>query len=144
MAEKIIAAGGIVENEEGKILFIYRRGKWDLPKGKLDEGESIEQCAVREVEEETGLRDIRLNDFIDTTSHYYRENGKNMLKQTYWYAMTVTGTQKLTPQLEEDILEGRWVSQAELDYYFANTFNNIKEIVRKYYERKPGTARQGD
>lgn len=136
MPVKIIAGGGIVENEEGKILFQYRRGKWDLPKGKLDEGETIEECAVREVEEETGLQNIQLGELIGVTRHEYKENGKEIEKETYWFAMKVSGDQKLTPQLEEDILELRWVALDEAEEYFENTFPNIVEILRKFNEWK--------
>jgi len=134
MAERIVAAGGIVENEEGKILFQYRRGKWDLPKGKLDDGETIEECAVREVEEETGLRNIELGELVGVTHHSYTERNKEIDKETHWYAMKVTGEQNLVPQLEEDILELKWVSEHELTPYLSNSFANIVEIVEKYFD----------
>ncbi len=136
MSVKIIAGGGIVENEEGKILFQYRRGKWDLPKGKLDEGETIEECATREVEEETGLQNIQLGDLVGITHHFYKENGKDIEKETHWFEMKVSGDQKLTPQLEEDILELRWVSKDELQDYLTYTFDNIVDIIGKYYDKK--------
>ena len=129
MPVKIVAAGGIVENEEGKILFQYRRGKWDLPKGKVEEGEAIEECAVREVEEETGLQNIELGELIGITHHSYTERGENIDKETHWFAMKVSGEQQLTPQTEEDILELRWAAENELKYYLSNTFPNIIEIV---------------
>ena len=135
MVERIVAAGGIVENEEQKILFQYRRGKWDLPKGKLDEGETIEECAVREVEEETGLRNIELGELVGVTHHTYTERGKEIDKETHWYAMKVTGEQNLVPQLEEDIHELKWVSEIELGAYLSDTFPNIVEIVEKYFDR---------
>jgi ADP-ribose pyrophosphatase YjhB (NUDIX family) len=134
MAEKIIAAGGIVENETGKILMIYRRGKWDLPKGKLDDGESIETCAVREVEEETGLRNILLGELVGVTIHNYSEKGKDIVKESFWYAMKVKGEQNLQPQTEEDIKEVKWVAENELHPYLANTYQNIIEILDKYFD----------
>ncbi len=134
MSVKIVAAGGIVENEEGKILLQYRRGKWDLPKGKLDEGETIEECAVREVEEETGLKNIQLGELLGVTNHYYIEKGENIDKETYWYAMKVSGEQRLIPQTEEDIMELRWAAENELEYYLSNTFPNINEIIEKYFD----------
>lgn len=134
MAEKIIAAGGIVKNDEGKILFQFRRGKWDLPKGKLDEGETLEECAVREVKEETGLRDVLLGELIGVTHHHYAENDKEIDKETYWYAMTAHGEQQLVPQLDEDILELRWVAENELEDYLSGTYDNIVEIVEKYFD----------
>src|SRR5215218_6550882 len=109
MAKKIIAAGGIVENENGEILFQFRRGVWDLPKGKLDDGESLEECAVREVEEETGLKKVELEEFLLATYHTYHENGKQVLKESHWYKMRADGRQELTPQTSEDISEVKWV-----------------------------------
>lgn len=134
MLVKIVAAGGIVKNEDGRILLQYRRGKWDLPKGKLDEGESIEECAVREVEEETGLGDIQLGELVGITNHYYNEKGENIEKETHWFAMKVSGEQQLTPQIEEDILELIWASESELKPYLSNTFPNIIEIIEKYFD----------
>lgn len=134
MPVEIIAAGGIVENEEGKILLQFRRGKWDLPKGKLDEGETIEECAIREVEEETGLQSIQLGELIGLTNHFYTEKGRNINKRTYWFAMKASGTQKLIPQTEEDILELRWVKEDELGPFLSNSFPNIIEIIEKYFD----------
>lgn len=132
---KIIAAGGIVENENKEILLIFRRGKWDLPKGKLDEGETIEECAVREVEEETGLRSIQQGELIEVTLHNYIEKGTEIEKETYWYAMKVEGEQKLVAQTEEDIEDIKWVKESELPVYLANTYNNIIDIIEKYYDK---------
>lgn len=134
MSVKITAAGGIVENEERKILFQFRRGKWDLPKGKLDEGETLEECAIREVEEETGLKNIELGELIDVTLHYYTENGKPIEKETHWFAMKVSGEQELTPQVEEDITELRWVAENELEDYLSNSFDNIVQITERYFD----------
>lgn len=133
--EKIIAAGGIVENEEKEILLIFRRGKWDLPKGKLDDGETIEECAVREVEEETGMRSIQLGELIDVSLHNYTERGKDIEKETYWYAMKVKGEQHLVAQTEEDIEDIKWVRESELSGYLANTYDNIIDIIEKYYDK---------
>ena len=135
MMIKIIAAGGIVENENKEILLIFRRGKWDLPKGKLDEGETIEECAVREVEEETGLRSIQQGELIEVTLHNYLEKGTEIEKETYWYAMKVEGEQKLVAQTEEDIEDIKWVKESELPVYLANTYNNIIDIIEKYYDK---------
>ena len=134
MAEKIVAAGGIVTNEENKILFQFRRGKWDLPKGKLEEGERIEDCAVREVEEETGLQNIQLGNLIGVTNHFYKEKGKDLEKETHWFAMKVTGPQELVPQLEEDITDLKWVGKNEITEYLENSFKNIEDIISKYYQ----------
>jgi len=131
----IVAAGGLVSNEEGKLLLIYRRGFWDLPKGKWDEGETIEQCALREVEEETGLSNIQLGKLVGTTYHEYFDEWKqrDVIKETHWFAMHVSGTQQLVPQHEEDIEEIRWVAPKEMPEYLQNTYKNIVEIINKYY-----------
>ncbi len=135
MAELIFAAGGIVENENKEILLIFRRGKWDLPKGKLDEGETIEECAVREVEEETGLTSIFLGELIDVTTHFYNERGVEIEKETHWYAMKVSGVQNLSAQIEEQISEVKWVKESELSHYLSNTYDNIVAIIEKYFDR---------
>lgn len=134
MPVKIIAGGGIVENEERKILFQLRRGKWDLPKGKLEEGEAIEACALREVEEETGLHHLQLGELVGVTHHFYNEKGRELEKETHWFAMKVSGKQTLVPQLEEDITDLKWVAENELQSYLSNSFKNIVEIVEKYYD----------
>jgi 8-oxo-dGTP pyrophosphatase MutT (NUDIX family) len=134
MAERITAAGGIVQNEKGEILLQLRKGKWDLPKGKLDKGESIEECAVREVEEETGLRNIHLGELIGTTIHFYTEKGEDIEKETFWYDMRVSGEQKLVPQIEEDIHDLKWVKEPDLGPFLKNTYDNIIDIVEKYFD----------
>jgi mutator protein MutT len=134
MVERIIAAGGIVQNENGEILLQLRKGKWDLPKGKLDEGETIEECAVREVEEETGLKNIHLGELLGTTLHQYTEKGVDIEKETFWYDMRVSGEQNLVPQIEEDILDLKWVKEKDLAPYLKNTYDNIIDIVEKYFD----------
>lgn len=125
------AAGGLVSNKANEVLMIFRRGKWDLPKGKLDEGESLEQCAVREVTEETGIKDIRLQEHLLTSFHTYHESGKFILKESYWYRMHIDRDQALVPQAEEDIAEARWVPRAQLPELLKNTFPSIKDVLQK-------------
>lgn len=127
----IQAAGGIVCNEQGDVLFMFRRGKWDLPKGKLDSGESLEECAVREVQEETGLREVSLQYFLLTTFHTYQENQSHILKESYWYLMQAAGKQALIPQLEEDIHEVKWVKKEYLRDVLSNTYPSIADVVGK-------------
>ncbi len=131
----IIAAGGIVTNPDNEVLFIFRRGKWDLAKGKLDEGESIAECAVREVEEETGLRNITLNHFVGITIHEYFDTwiNEDVVKETHWYKMSVGEGQELVPQIEEDILEIKWVPVDELDFYLAKSYTSIVEIIKLWF-----------
>ena len=127
----IDAAGGVVYNEHGAILMIFRRGKWDLPKGKLDKGENIAECALREVHEETGLEQLTLGEKIDDTYHIYAQNNEQLLKQTTWYKMTGSSTDKLRPQKEENIIEARWVSEKDIAPLAAKSYEAIREVLRK-------------
>lgn len=127
----IKAAGGLVKNKNGEILLMFRRGKWDLPKGKLDENESIEECAKREVQEETGLRKLKIGGLIEKSYHTYVEFGKHILKESYWYAMTTTADEPLVPQTEEDITEILWVKKEDLEKYTSNTFPAIKKLLKQ-------------
>jgi 8-oxo-dGTP pyrophosphatase MutT (NUDIX family) len=125
----IQAAGGLVENEDGEVLLIFRRGKWDLPKGKLDPGETLEQCAVREVQEETGLQSVTPGDFLLTTYHTYNDYGHAVLKESHWYRMKASVSETLIPQTIEDIHEIKWVSKTALGPYLANTFPSVKDVL---------------
>lgn len=132
--KKIIAAGGLVTNNENEILMIFRRGKWDLPKGKLDANETIEACAVREVEEETGLSDIQLGRFLLITEHEYFDQwiNENVIKESHWYAMKVSSNQKLIPQTEEDITDIKWVNTTELKKCLENTYPSIILVIETF------------
>lgn len=127
--EPIEAAGGVVSNPDGGILMIYRRGKWDLPKGKKDDGENIEECAVREVIEETGIPELKLGDKICETYHVYAQGGVELLKTTHWYNMKAREAFELHPQKEENILEARWVAEKKLGTYVHQSYEAIKEIL---------------
>lgn len=125
----IKASGGLVTNEHGQLLFIYRKKKWDLPKGKLEDGEDIQSCAVRETEEETGLKGVQMGKPLLTTYHTYDESGHHILKETFWYKLTVNGTQELKPQVEEQITEIKWVSPDSMQEVLSNTYPLIKDVV---------------
>ena len=130
----IEAAGGIVKNNENRILFIHRLGKWDLPKGKLEPNESLENAATREVEEETGIENLKLQNFIGATYHTYREreNNAQILKTTFWYLMKSTDSKELIPQTEEGITKVEWKSKDEiLSEVLPNTFRNIELILKE-------------
>lgn len=133
MPKRIIAAGGLVLNDKKKLLMIFRRGKWDLPKGKLDKGESIEDCALREVKEETGLQKVRIENFIALTRHEYFNtySNKDVIKETHWYEMYAPGNQTLIPQTEEDIEKIEWTAENEIQQKLKNSYPNIMEIIEK-------------
>jgi len=124
------AAGGLVINEAGELLFIFRRGKWDLPKGKLDEGETLEQCAVREIQEETGLQQVQLQKHLVTTWHTYDESGHHILKESSWYLLSASKKQALTPQSIEQITQIEWGAPADLEKYLSNTFPAIVDVLK--------------
>ena len=134
MLTPIIAAGGIVVNPNKEILWIFRRGFWDLPKGKLDPNESIEACAIREVMEETGISNLVLEDLILTTKHQYHDTYLNteVEKTTYWYQMTTDIIQEGVPQTEEDIEAIAWVKKAEIAPYLAKTYENINQVMEVF------------
>lgn len=136
----IIAAGGLVFNEQQELLMIFRREKWDLPKGKLDEGELIETCAVREVEEETGLRNVILGDLITKTYHEYFDKWieEDVIKETWWYEMKVTDSPTLIPQVEEDIEKVVWANEKEVAVFLKNSYPTIVDLVETFYKIKRG------
>ena len=127
----IRAAGGLVKNGDGDYLFIHRLGKWDLPKGKVDEGEKMRSAAVREVEEECGIKVNYLGKKLATTYHTYNMKGKFLLKQTNWYEMGINKVPNLIPQTEEDITEAVWLSKKELGQVKENTYPLILDILEK-------------
>ncbi|PJJ67564.1 NUDIX hydrolase [Chryseobacterium geocarposphaerae] len=134
----IEAAGGIVNDADGNILFIKRLGKWDLPKGKMEKGESREESAVREIEEETGLKDVELVRFINTTYHIYIErNGDKVLKCTHWFEMNFNGEDTSKPQIEEGITEVAWKNTSQIEEeVFPSTFKNIKLIIKEFWNTR--------
>lgn len=128
------AAGGIVKNNEGNLLFIHRLGRWDLPKGKIEIGESLQEAALREVEEETSLKELQLIDFLNNTYHIYRErNGNLVLKITHWFRMNYLGNEQPTPQVEEGIIKAEWLNFNDIEKeVIPTTFKNIQLILEEY------------
>lgn len=124
----IIAAGGIVKNEKGDTLFIKRKGKWDLPKGKLDKGEDLQTCALREVIEETGIKNLSITGFATITYHLFKRDGEIQLKQTYWYDMFSDFKGEFTPQTEEEITKVKWREKQKMRKTLENSYRNIVEI----------------
>ncbi len=129
----IPAAGGLVRNPAGEVLVIFRKGKWDLPKGKKEDEESIEQTAVREVEEECGLKGIEIREFLRSTYHIYGEPRNLILKKTDWFSMIYAGSSEPKPATKEGITEIRWIRSTEVDEVCANTYPAIEEIIREAF-----------
>ncbi|MFC6098564.1 NUDIX hydrolase [Olivibacter domesticus] len=127
----IHAAGGLVKNGEGKLLFIYRLGKWDLPKGKVDPGEKSRTTAVREVQEECGIKVDYLGEKIMSSYHIYEMKGIIVLKRTKWYEMAVNNTPKLVPQISEDITQAKWLRKDDLAKVLKNTYRLIGDVLVK-------------
>ena len=128
----IKAGGGYVLNDRGDLLMIFRRGFWDLPKGKLDKGETIEECAIREVEEECGISRLSIISGAFSTFHLYNEKGKTIVKESVWYKMRSTDKSELVPQTEEDILEARWVATPVSSDLIDEAYLSIREVINYF------------
>ena len=125
----IEAAGGLVYNNENQLLMIFRNRKWDLPKGKLEEGENIKECAIREVEEECGISGLSISKPLQDTYHVYKLNEKKILKRTYWFEMKSSFSGDLVPQTEEGITKVCWVNEVDIAEKLENSFGNIKQLL---------------
>ncbi len=132
--EVIPAAGGLVLNTNNDVLFIFRNGVWDLPKGWIDKGETIENAAIREVEEECGIFNLKLIKPLVNTYHIYFHKGVK-LKQTYWFLMSSDHQKALTPQTEEGITQVAFKNEEEIKEIFKNTYENIKIVYDTYKEQ---------
>ncbi|WP_077922836.1 NUDIX hydrolase [Spirosoma sp. 209] len=130
---KIIKAAGGVVLKDSKQLLMFRRGVWDLPKGKLDDGESSRQGAAREVEEETGVA-VDVGDRICTTWHTYTLNGSRILKRTKWYRMSVVDDSHMAPQEDEDIEKLAWLDWRETQLALTNSFSSIRYVIEQLQE----------
>jgi 8-oxo-dGTP pyrophosphatase MutT (NUDIX family) len=126
----IQTGGGLIENDHGEYLLIFRRGKWDLPKGKLDPGETLEECTIREINEETKLVDLSIKKHLINTYHTYDENGKHILKENCWFVVHARGEQHPEPQLEEDITDLKWVRPGKLEACTNNSMPSILDVLR--------------
>lgn len=127
----IQAGGGFVQNEKEEVLLIFRRGKWDLPKGKTDKGETVEKSALREVKEETGLKNIKIISPLNSSYYTYHEGTHYILKVVNWFHMKATGEQQLIPQQEEDIEKILWIKPTEVEQYLKNSFPSISDVVNQ-------------
>jgi 8-oxo-dGTP pyrophosphatase MutT (NUDIX family) len=126
----IKAAGGLVSSAKGNYLFIFRNKKWDLPKGKVEKGEKMKEAALREVEEECGVKINTNKEKLCKTYHVYTLGASIVLKKTNWYSMTVKGEPKLVPQKEEGITRACWLNSTELGPVIANTYPSIMDVLQ--------------
>lgn len=134
---RIKAAGGVVVDKNGRILVIKRLGVWDLPKGKVEKNESLEEAAIREVEEECGITGLTIKKRIKSIFHLYRspfhtKPNNFVLKKTFWFEMAYEGNEIPTPQVSENIVEARWMTQTELSDFFSNTYQNLAELMEEF------------
>ncbi|MBY0485733.1 MAG: NUDIX domain-containing protein [Flavobacteriaceae bacterium] len=125
------AGGGLVYNKNRDVLFIFRNGKWDLPKGGCDKGEDIEACSVREVEEETGVDKLKITRKLQKTYHVFKRNGVYRLKITHWYEMTSNYDGILVPQANEGIEKVAWLNPEEIKQALKNSYENIKLLFQE-------------
>ncbi len=128
--QQVNAAGGLIRNDEGKYLIMKRRDKWDLPKGKVNRNETMEEAALREVAEETGLHDMEIVTPLLSTYHSYFIDETPILKRTSWFEMNYHGHDEPVPQFDEDITEIRWVNKENLTSITQNTYQAIVDVFK--------------
>jgi 8-oxo-dGTP pyrophosphatase MutT (NUDIX family) len=129
----IVAGGGLVYNSKNEILFIYRNKRWDLPKGKAEKNESIEETALREVEEETHVEGLEIVSFLETTYHIINRNNKYRLKETHWFEMKTDFEGELVPELSEGIKKAKWKNFEKTQKALQNSYANIKLLFPNEY-----------
>jgi len=130
------AGGGLVRNAKGETLFIFRQGKWDLPKGGLEKGEEVEQAALREVEEETGVKGLKINQKLQKTYHIFKRSNRYKLKVTHWFEMYTDYDGKLLPQEDEGIEKVVWLKPEEIPAALENSYENIKLLFEEVPVKK--------
>ncbi len=135
----VTAGGGMVFNDKNEILFIYRNKRWDLPKGKTEKGEDIAASAVRETEEETGVKDLKIIGFLAKTYHVFKRKGKFRLKVTHWYEMHSDYTGELIPEGKEGIEKAKWKNFEKSRKALKKSYANIRELFPKKY--LPGNSK---
>lgn len=128
----VLAAGGLVMDEHGRLLAIKRLGKWDLPKGKVEKGEALDVGAVREVQEECGLQHVELKEFVTSTWHTYERKGRQHLKRTDWFLMRASSNEELTAQSEEDIEEVRWLDNDGVRMMEGDTYPSLLPVLKAW------------
>jgi 8-oxo-dGTP pyrophosphatase MutT (NUDIX family) len=125
------AGGGLVFNKNGDVLFIFRNGKWDLPKGGTEKGEEIEETSLREVEEETGVTGLKISRKLQKTYHVFKRNGSYRLKITHWFEMTTDFEGTPIPQANEGIEKVAWLNPSEIKQALNNSYENIKLLFEE-------------
>lgn len=134
----VTAAGGMVFNDKDEILFIYRKKRWDLPKGKTEKNETIEASAIREVEEETGVEGLKVTKFLQKTYHIFKRKGRFRLKVTYWYEMRTSYEGELRPETKEGIEKAKWKNLKKSQKALQKSYANIKLLFSdEYLTRNP-------
>ncbi len=128
----VVAAGGLVRHSDGNYLFIKRWERWDLPKGKAEHGELAHETALREVEEETGVKGLSIVSALPDTWHIYKENHENMLKRTYWFLMSAEGRNSLCPQTNEQITEAVWFTPRKSREALSSSYRSLSETLLPY------------
>jgi len=128
------AAGGLVSNVENRFLFIKRFDIWDLPKGKVEQGEHSREAAVREVEEETGITGLKIVKELPSTYHIYSYKDKLMLKKTLWYRMTTELKRELKPQLKESITDAVWLNLTQSKKALVESYRSLYETLSPFLE----------
>ncbi|MFI5135957.1 MAG: NUDIX hydrolase [Chitinophagales bacterium] len=138
--EFLQAAGGVVLSEEEKVLMMFRKGKWDLPKGKIDPGETVKQAARREVTEETGIKELKIGKRIkfhdgnqDCTYHSYWLQGRRIMKVTHWFKMKSSDKHQLIPQAEEGITEVGWYNKKQIFENLGNSYRSVRWVLEEYF-----------
>ncbi len=131
---EVKAGGGLVCNTNDEYLFIFRQNKWDLPKGKLDKGETIQACAKREIEEETGTDGLEIIKKLPDTYHIYTEKNKTIIKHCYWFLMKTDSLTELQPQIKEDITRAVWMKKEAILEAMENTYPSIRGLVFSYFK----------
>ncbi len=129
----VTAAGGMVFNDKKEILFIYRNKRWDLPKGKIEKGETLKESAIREVEEETGIKDLKITQYLQETYHVFKRKNKYRLKVTHWFEMHSNYDGELVPELSEGIKKVKWKNLAKSQKALTKSYSNIKLLFSKEY-----------
>ena len=128
--ELINAAGGVVYNSKNQLLMIFRNNKWDLPKGKIIPGEDINDCALREVNEECGINNLQIISQSRCTYHTYKSNSKYILKCTHWFDMYSSSSEELIPQFSEGIIKAVWVDKSNIFDKIKGSYGNIIDLLK--------------